>query len=76
MRIKELIERKDAMDVTCTKANKTLLDVAYTQMKNKIGALVVLDEKKQLAGIVSERDIVKALATLVTSFHLDLFATQ
>jgi CBS domain-containing protein len=40
----------------------TIHDVSKTLAANRIGAVVIVDEAGALAGIVSERDIVRALA--------------
>src|SRR5579871_6820493 len=40
----------------------TLQDAALVLTKNRIGALIVRDEGGRLAGIISERDIVRAIA--------------
>ncbi len=49
-------------DVAFTIASATLSEVASQLSRRGIGALVVLDSDKTLLGIVSERDIVHALA--------------
>ncbi len=41
---------------------ETVQDVATTLAKNRIGAVLVRDTKGALVGIVSERDIVRALS--------------
>jgi len=41
----------------------TVPDVADVLAQRRIGAVLVIDEAKQLLGIVSERDIVRSLAT-------------
>ncbi len=43
-------------------AHATVHDVSKTLATNRIGAVVIVDEAGALAGIVSERDIVRVLA--------------
>lgn len=40
---------------------QTLRDVAFTLSNNRIGAVPVIDDEGKLCGIVSERDLVRAL---------------
>lgn len=47
-------------DVATTTTDKTIAEVATTLAARKIGALVVT-ERSRMVGIVSERDIVKAI---------------
>ncbi|WP_034994779.1 CBS domain-containing protein [Beijerinckia mobilis] len=42
--------------------HRTLLEVSEILTKNKIGAVVVTDAQSHLLGIISERDIVKAIS--------------
>lgn len=42
--------------------NASMKQIVKTLTDNKIGALVICDEHGQIAGIISERDIVRALA--------------
>jgi CBS domain-containing protein len=46
-------------------SNATLLDAATLMVENNIGLLVVCDakDKSKLAGVISERDIMKALVS-------------
>jgi len=48
-------------DVVSVSKDTTLLDVTRTLSDHKIGAIVVTDNDK-LAGIISERDIIKAVS--------------
>jgi CBS domain-containing protein len=48
-------------DVATTTAAKTIADAAALLARKKIGALVVM-EGESIAGIISERDIVRAIA--------------
>ncbi len=49
-------------DVVTTTAAASIADAVSTLAHNKIGALVVVDARKRITGIVSERDIVRMLA--------------
>jgi CBS domain-containing protein len=48
--------------VITAKPNATIHQVAKMLAENRIGAVVIVNEAGSLAGIVSERDIVRALA--------------
>jgi len=62
MTVKLILERK-GYDVFSTTPETTLADAIVMLAKHKIGAIVVCDEKKAIKGILSERDVVRALAT-------------
>lgn len=49
-------------DVIAVAEDTRVVDIARIIATRRIGAVVVTDAKGQLAGIVSERDVVKALA--------------
>lgn len=48
--------------VTTVRPNATLLDVAKKLGPKKIGAVVVVGENGHVAGIISERDIIRAIS--------------
>jgi CBS domain-containing protein len=50
-------------DVVTTSAAKSVADAVATLAKKKIGALVVVDDGSRIVGIVSERDIVRLIAS-------------
>jgi len=50
-------------DVATTGRDATVRDVAAQMHERRIGAVVVLDDASAVCGIVSERDIVRRLAT-------------
>ncbi len=60
MKVKELLSIK-GIECFSIMSDQTLLDAAKQMSECKIGALLVM-EKGHLAGIVTERDVVKALA--------------
>jgi len=49
-------------EVITTNPDATLLDVVETLREHRIGCIIVADGKKGIAGIVSERDVVRAIA--------------
>lgn len=48
--------------VSTLRPNATLLDVAKKLGQKKIGAIVVVGENGQVTGIISERDLVRAIS--------------
>ena len=61
MLIATILETK-GRDVVTLGADATLADVVAELVAHKIGAIVIVETGDQIVGIVSERDIVKALA--------------
>jgi len=49
-------------DVATTTAAKTVADAVAALARRKIGALVVVEDGDRIVGIISERDIVRAIA--------------
>ena len=49
-------------DVLCVDASTTLVDAAARMHGRRVGAIVVLDGKR-LVGILTERDVLRAVAT-------------
>lgn len=60
MKVKELLSIK-GIECFSIMSDQTLLDASKQMAECKIGALLVM-EKGHLAGIITERDVVKALA--------------
>ncbi len=58
MKLKDILGKKGG-DVWTVRSNQTILQALEILVSKKIGALVVLDEKNRIAGIISERDIVR-----------------
>jgi CBS domain-containing protein len=56
------ILREKGRDVLAIPPESTLFEAARVLTKNRIGALVVRDSGGALAGIITERDIVRAVA--------------
>ncbi len=61
MTIASILKEKGG-DVVSVAPTASVPEIASIIASRRIGAVVVLDQAAQLAGIVSERDIVKALA--------------
>ncbi len=61
MAVAQILSRKGSAVVTVA-PSETLQGVVKLLAQNRIGAVVVLDGKGGLAGIVSERDVVRALS--------------
>ncbi len=61
MTVKAILDQK-GRDVATISPNETLLDAVKVLMDLKIGAVVITHEDGRIAGILSERDIVGALA--------------
>lgn len=53
--------------VFTARSDDTVADAVATLMAHNIGALVVLDDTGEVAGILSERDVVRHLATTKTA---------
>ena len=58
MKLKDILKNKGSK-VWTVKANQTISDALKILVNQKIGALLVLDEKSGIIGIISERDIVR-----------------
>ncbi len=61
MQVRHILERKGD-DVVTTRPETTLEEAARLLKSHRIGALVVTEGNDRVLGIVSERDIVNALA--------------
>jgi CBS domain-containing protein len=61
MKIADIITSKGGRVVTIT-PTVTVLEAVKIMMEERIGAVVINDDKGNLAGILSERDIVQGLA--------------
>jgi CBS domain-containing protein len=62
MTLGALLKNKDR-SVISVEPSATVLDIAKIIYSRRIGAVLVLDEAGAMVGIVSERDVVKALAS-------------
>jgi CBS domain-containing protein len=61
MQIAQLLERKGTF-VATVRPETVILEVVKELTERSIGALVVLDERDALAGIITERDIVTSIS--------------
>lgn len=61
MTVKAILDLK-GRDVATVKRNETLHNAAKMLTEYKIGAVVIVDEDGRIAGILSERDIVRVIA--------------
>lgn len=62
MRVKDIVGSKGA-DVVTASADDSVADLVESLARHRVGALVVADGQGGLQGIVSERDVVRALHT-------------
>jgi CBS domain-containing protein len=62
MIVRTILKSKPSTDVATTVAGQTVGEAARLLDQRRIGALVVVDEQRSLAGILSERDIVRGLS--------------
>ncbi len=61
MKVSAILRRKGT-GVETTRPHATVAEAAGRLTQERIGSLVVLDDAKNLVGVISERDIVRALA--------------
>ena len=61
--------RAKGREVISVLPTATVREIAHTIAEKRIGAVVVLDAEGKLVGIVSERDVVKALAAAGAGVH-------
>ena len=61
MTVAQILSSKGRAVFTAT-AGDTLESIAKTLSEKRIGSVVIVNEKNAIAGIISERDIVRALA--------------
>lgn len=66
MTIAAILKQKGS-DVASVLPSATIAEVAHVLAERRIGAVVVCDERHDLLGILSERDIVRALAAFGAS---------
>ncbi|MGR3624035.1 diguanylate cyclase [Pseudophaeobacter sp.] len=63
MKVAELLKAKKSRDVKGISPNATLRQTAETLLDLKLGALIVTDKANKMIGIVSERDLLPAVAS-------------
>jgi len=62
MRVTDLLKRKGSAGITTISPDASLTEAAHELTEHHIGALVVTTDGRSIAGILSERDIVRHLA--------------
>lgn len=62
MIVRTILKSKPSADVATTVAGQSVGEAARLLDQRRIGALVVVDDQRSLAGILSERDIVRGLS--------------
>lgn len=67
MRAKDILTIKGPEVITIG-ANRTLPEAIETLTKNNIGVLLVINEEGKLSGIISERDIIRAIGSNFDTF--------
>jgi len=68
MKLSELIKGKQS-DIVKISASSKIADAANAMTSNKIGALLVEDDAGAIAGILSERDIVRGMGPHGADLH-------
>lgn len=63
MTVASILGHKPGAKLISCKPSDNIEKIAQTLAEHRIGAIFILDEKKQLVGIVSERDIVRNMAS-------------
>ena len=62
MKIREVLQRKSVVGVVTIGAHETLRSLVETLREKRIGAMMATDGGGRLVGVISERDVVRALA--------------
>jgi CBS domain-containing protein len=62
MTVEIILSQKQSHEVVTLSPDQTLADAAETLSRNRIGAAVVTDGQGGVLGIISERDVVRAVA--------------
>ncbi len=63
MTVRRIIKSKNDEKIVTAKPSETIQEVAKTLAKHRIGAVIVSADGSSVDGILSERDIVRALGT-------------
>ena len=63
MTVRKIVEAKKIKDIVTTKPTDSVTDAAHLLARYKIGAVIVSHDGSAVDGILSERDIVRALGT-------------
>jgi len=68
MRVSQILSHK-GREIFSIPPESSVIDLVHTLAEKKVGALLVSGTDRTIAGIVSERDIVRALGTHASSKH-------
>lgn len=71
VKVKDILAKKGSKVFTIN-SGSTVHEAVDMMNKNKIGALLVLDRKKKLVGIITERDILHEVVKLTNSIDKTL----
>lgn len=63
MTVRKIVEAKKIKDIVIAKPTDTVTDAAHLLARHRIGAVIVSGDGSAVDGILSERDIVRALGT-------------
>ncbi|MCI4660299.1 MAG: CBS domain-containing protein [Neomegalonema sp.] len=63
MKVSDVLKRKNTDGVASVKDSDSLAELVRQLKERKFGAMMVLDSSGTLAGVISERDVVRALGT-------------
>ena len=69
MIVRALLKTKASMDVATARADDGITAIAQLLHHKRIGALVVVDDERNIVGIISERDIARGLALYGLELH-------
>jgi len=69
MIVRALLKTKASMDVATARADDGITAIAQLLHHKRIGALVVVDDERNIVGIISERDIARGLALYGKDLH-------
>lgn len=67
MKVKDILKDKGA-EVATIAPEKSMYDVVKTLVEKNIGSLLVVDEKGGIAGIITERDVLRECEGVFTSW--------
>jgi CBS domain-containing protein len=67
MKVRDILKEKGT-EVATIGADRTICDAVKALVEKSIGSLLVLDEKDAIAGIITERDILKQCNQGIESF--------
>lgn len=68
MIVRELLDQREPATVKCIRPDSSLRELAGQLRAHNIGAMLVTDDDDNLAGMVSERDLVRAITEFGDSF--------